>query len=282
MIDTILNYHFLQYAILTAIFTSIVCGVIGVIIVEKKLVMMTGGIAHTSYGGIGLGYLLNFEPITGAFLFALIASIGIGFVGDKGGRNRDVVIGLMWSLGMAMGVVFIALTPGYPPNIGTYLFGSILSVTTIEFYMILALTVFILIIIIIFYQHWKLYIFDEEFAVVKGVNIKIMKYVLLGLVALTIIALIRVVGIILVMALLSAPAATATILSNDLKHRMMIASLLGIVYSLLGLYLAFILDISSGAAIAITAVVIFFFVYLGKIIKDAIIRKKYGKAHASN
>jgi len=125
MLTALLQYEYLQKAVLASIFASIVCGVIGVIIIEKKLVMMSGGIAHTAYGGVGLGYMLGFEPIIGAFIFAVAAAFGIGVIKRRAGGNSDVVIGLFWSLGMALGILFIALTPGYPPDLSSYLFGSI-------------------------------------------------------------------------------------------------------------------------------------------------------------
>ena len=125
LIKALFEYQFLQNALFASVFASIVCGIIGVIIVEKKLVMMSGGIAHTSYGGVGLGYLMGFEPIIGAFLFSICAALGIGFIKRKGGARSDVVIGLFWSLGMALGILFIALMPGYPPDLSSYLFGNI-------------------------------------------------------------------------------------------------------------------------------------------------------------
>jgi zinc transport system permease protein len=193
---------------------SIVCGMIGVVIVEKKLVMMSGGIAHTSYGGVGLGYLLGFEPIIGAFIFSVCAAMGIGYVKRKGGANSDVIIGLFWSLGMALGILFIALMPGYPPDLSSYLFGSILSVTYANLYLMISLTFIVTLVVVCFFNHWKAYLFDEEFAAILGVKTAFLEYLLLILVAMTVVVLIRVVGIILVLALLTAPAATAALLSR--------------------------------------------------------------------
>ena len=129
MLESLFKYQFLQNAVAAALLASVACGIIGVLIIEKKLVMMSGGIAHTSYGGVGLGYLLGFEPLLGAFAFSILAAFGIGFLKQKGGARSDVVMGLLWSLGMALGILFIALRPGYPPDLNSYLFGNILSVT---------------------------------------------------------------------------------------------------------------------------------------------------------
>lgn len=150
MIKALLEYQFLQNALIAGILASVVCGIIGVIIIEKKLVMMSGGIAHTSYGGVGLGYLLGFEPIIGAFIFSVCAAFGIGYIKRKGYTRSDVVIGLFWSLGMALGILFIALMPGYPPDLSSYLFGSILSVTKADLYLMICLTLIVMIIIIAF------------------------------------------------------------------------------------------------------------------------------------
>ena len=164
MIEALFKYQFLQNALFSGILASIVCGMIGVVIVEKKLVMMSGGIAHTAYGGVGLGYLAGFEPIIGAFLFSICAALGIGYIKRKGGARSDVIIGLFWSLGMALGILFIALLPGYPPDVSSYLFGSILSVTKTDLYLMRILTLIVTLVIITLYHNWKAYLFDEEFA----------------------------------------------------------------------------------------------------------------------
>lgn len=255
MISALFEYRFLQYALISGILASVVCGVIGVIIVEKKLVMMSGGIAHTAYGGVGLGYLLGFEPIIGAFAFSILAALGIGRISRKGGARTDVVIGLFWSFGMAMGILFIAFMKGYPPDLSSYLFGSILSVTRIDLYLMLALTVIVLAMVIIFYNDWKAFLFDEEFAFVLGIKTAFLEYLLLVLVAMTVVVLIRVVGIILVLALLTAPAATAGLVTKDLKKRMVLAGAFGIVFCVAGLWLSYALNIASGASIVLLSVV---------------------------
>ena len=255
MLSALLEYRFLQYALISGILASIVCGVIGVIIVEKKLVMMSGGIAHTAYGGVGLGYLLGFEPIIGAFVFAVLAALGIGRISRKGGARTDVIIALFWSFGMALGILFIALRDGYPPDMSSYLFGSILSVTRMDLYLMLALTALVLFVIVLFYNNWKAYLFDPEFAYVLGIKTTVLKYLLLVLVAMTVVVLIRVVGIILVLALLAAPAATAAMFTQDLKKRMALSGAFGIVFCFFGLWLSYGLNIASGASIVMLSVV---------------------------
>ncbi|MFZ5973790.1 MAG: metal ABC transporter permease [Bacillota bacterium] len=254
MIEALLKYQFLQNALLGSVLASIVCGIIGVIIVEKKLVMMSGGIAHTSYGGVGLGYLLGIEPIIGAFLFSLGAAFGIGVIKRKGGARSDVVIGLFWSLGMALGILFIALMPGYPPEITSYLFGNILSVTRADLLLMAGFAAIVLLVVIMLFNHWKAYLFDEEFASIIGMKTAFLEYLLLTLVAITIVALIRVAGIILVLALLTAPAAIAGMLTGKLKQRMIYAVIFGTVFCIAGLWISYSINIASGAAIVILSV----------------------------
>lgn len=261
MIEALLNYQFLRNALLSGLLASVVCGVIGVVVIEKKLVMMSGGIAHTAYGGVGLGYLLGIEPIFGAFLFALLAAVGIGTIKRKGGSGTDVVIGLFWSLGMALGILFIAMMPGYPPDLSSYLFGSILSVTKSNLRLIAALTVVVTFLVVCLYNDWKAYLFDEEFAAIIGVKTAFLEYLLLILVAMTVVVMIRVVGIILVLALLTAPAATAGLLTTSLRRRMVYSVLFGALYSVIGLWLSYTFNIASGAAIVIFSAAGYFLTY---------------------
>ncbi|MCI1965437.1 MAG: metal ABC transporter permease [Oscillospiraceae bacterium] len=262
MISALLKYQFLQNAMLAGLLSSIVCGIIGVIIIEKKLVMLSGGIAHTSYGGVGLGYLLGFEPILGAFLFAVGGALAIGRISRRKSTNSDVVIGLFWSFGMALGILFIALTPGYPPDITSYLFGNILSVTQSDILLMLCLTALVVIAVASFYDTWKAFLFDGEFAAVMGINTVRLNYILLVLVAMTVVVLIRVVGIILVLALLTAPAAVAGLLTNSFGKRIFLSILFGAVFCLAGLWISYTLNIASGACIVILSAVCYLIVYI--------------------
>lgn len=246
---------------MASVLASVVCGIIGVIIVEKKLVMMSGGIAHTSYGGVGLGYLIGFEPILGAFLVSACAALGIGFIKRKGGSRSDVVIGLFWSLGMALGILFIGLMPGYPPDMSSYLFGSILSVTRMDIYLMSILSAIVLLVVIMLFNYWKAYLFDEEFTTIMGINTAFLDYLLLLLIAMAVVVLIRVVGIILVLALFTAPPAIAEMFGSSLKFRMIYSVILGNVFCLFGLWLSYVLNIASGAAIVILSVACYLLAY---------------------
>lgn len=249
----LLQYEFLRYAVLAGVFASVICGVIGVIVVEKKLVMLTGGIAHTSYGGIGLGCFAGFPPMLGALLAAVLAAFGIGCLRRKNGGDADVVIGLFWSLGMALGILFIGMTPGYPPNVESYLFGNILSVTRTDLLAIGGFSLVTVLVIATGYNAWEAYLFDDEFAKLTGLRTTLMENLLFVLIAVAVVVLVRVVGIILVLALFTAPAAVASLLSNHLRTRMVIAVLAGGVFCLAGLALSYALDLPAGAMIVLLA-----------------------------
>ncbi|MCT4605149.1 MAG: metal ABC transporter permease [Marinisporobacter sp.] len=260
MIEGILEYKFLQHAIISAIFASIACGIIGTIITEKKLIMMSGGIAHTAFGGIGIGYFLGIEPILGALVFSIMAALGIAKINKKTNTNEDLLVGMFWSFGMALGIIFIYLTPGYPPDISSYLFGDILTVSKMDLYIMLFLDMIIVSVIIAYFQQFKAFLFDEEFTQVIGVRVNFLEYILYILIALTIVILIRVVGIILIITLLTAPTSIAKQFTYDLKKIMMISISIGILFCFVGLYLSYIFQIPSGAAIIIFSVITYFIV----------------------
>ncbi len=264
MLNAIFTYQFMRNAALAALLASVVCGVMGVIIIEKKLVMMTGGIAHTSYGGVGLGYLLGFEPIWGAFFFAVAAALGIGALRRRGMARTDIMISLFWSLGMALGILFMAMMAGYPPDISSYLFGSILSVTRLDLVFIAVLTFAVVLTFIALYADWTAYLFDDEFAAIAGVNVRALENLLMALIAVTVVVLIRVVGIILVLALLTAPAATAALFTARLRPRVWLSMGISAVYSFGGLWLSYRLNIASGAAIVMLSVAGYLLAFLSK------------------
>lgn len=254
MIEGLFEYAFLQHAVISAILASIVCGIMGAIITEKKLVMMSGGIAHTAFGGIGLGHFLRIEPIIGALAFAVCAALGIARIQRSTSTNADLLIGMFWSLGMALGILFIALTPGYPPDMTSYLFGDILTVSRLDISLMLLLNAVIVLTVWAYFPLLKAFLFDEEFTRVLGINTRLLENFLYVLIALTIVIVIRVVGIILVIALLTIPPAIAKQFSHDLKNIMLLSMVFGITFCLSGLWISYELHLSSGAAIILVAV----------------------------
>lgn len=258
MIEILFSYNFMENALMAAILSSVVCGIIGTIIVEKKLVSMSGGIAHVSFGGIGLGYLLGIEPIIGGLVFSVFASIGISTINRKTNTNSDALIGMFWSVGMALGILFIALTPGYPPDMTSYLFGDILTVSSVYIKIMIILSLIILISIVSIFNYWKAYLFDEEFVQVLGINTIFLECFLFVLIALSIVVLIKVVGIILSIALLTIPPAIAKLFTYNIKNIMLLSTLLGIVFNVFGLVISYQYNIPSGATIILLSVIGYF------------------------
>lgn len=254
MIEAVFKYVFLQHAIISSILASIICGIIGTIIVEKKLVMMSGGIAHTAFGGVGMGYFFGIEPIIGALFFSIGASFGIVEIKKRSTVNADAIIGMFWSLGMALGIIFISLTPGYPPDMSSYLFGDILTVTKMDLYMMIVLDLIVVFLLIGFYKNIKAYLFDEEFSKLVGINVSLVEYMLFIFIAFSVVVLIRVVGIILIIALLTVPPAISKLFTGNLRNIMVLSIIFGIVFSFLGLIISYRLHIASGASIIMVAV----------------------------
>jgi zinc transport system permease protein len=264
MINAILKYPFLQHAVFSALLASIACGIIGTIIVEKKLVMMSGGIAHTAFGGVGLGYFLGIEPMIGALVFSITSALSITTIKRKTNTNSDSLLGMFWSMGMALGILFIAFTPGYPPDMTSYLFGDILYVSSIDIKIMLILDLIVVITIISLFNTIKAFLFDEEFSSTLGINTVFLEYLLFILIALTVVVLIRVVGIILIIALLTTPPAIAKQFTFDLKKLMLFSIILGMFFCLTGLWISYTLGIPSGASIILLAVITYFIVSVGK------------------
>ncbi|WZL80682.1 metal ABC transporter permease [Vallitaleaceae bacterium 9-2] len=267
MWNAIMNYSFMQNALIAALLASIVCGIIGTIIIEKQLVSMSGGIAHTSFGGIGLGYLLGIEPIIGGFAFAIMAAIAIVTIRRRANTYTDTLIGMFWSVGMALGILFITLTPGYPPDMTSYLFGDILTVSSTYLYLIMILALVIIFVIIGKFKIVKGYLFDEEYLVVLGLNVRLYEYVLFIMIAMAVVIMIKVVGIILVIALLTIPPAIAKLFSNRLEKIMLLSIFVGTLVSVMGLIFSYYFDIPSGATIIIVSVTCYIIAYMLKGIK---------------
>ncbi len=247
----ILSYEFFQNALAAGILMSIGCGIIGTYVVVKRISFISGGISHAAFGGIGLGYLLQFDPIIGAVLFSLAAALGIGVVNRRAGEHEDTLIAALWASGMALGILFISAAPGYAPDLLSYLFGNILFVPFSDLTLMLVLDLVIIGIVILFYNELLAITFDEEFATITNIPVEKMYLLLLCLCALTVVMLIRAVGVILVIALLTIPAAIACQHSTMLHRIMAGAILIGAVLTFAGIWISYLMDIPSGASIII-------------------------------
>ena len=244
-----LQYDFMRNALLAGLLAAVACGIVGVYVVTKRIVFISGGIAHASFGGIGLGYLIGISPVLGATFFALASALGMGLVTRKTRLPEDTAIGILWAMGMALGIIFIGLAPGYAPDLFSYLFGNILTVPLSDLLLMLVLDVIIIGVVVALYKEFLALAFDEEFGTVVGVPVEMLYLLLLCMIALTVVILIRVVGIILVIALLTIPAALARQFTHDLRKMMLLAILFGALFAFGGLWLSYIFDIASGATI---------------------------------
>lgn len=244
----------MRNALFAAVLASVACGVIGAYVVTKRITFISGAIAHAAFGGVGLGYFLGINPVFAILPFSIVSALGIGVVSMKAKVAEDSVIGMFWAVGMAVGVIFIGLTPGYAPDLFSYIFGNILTVPVIDLQLMLALDAFMILSVALFFKEFLAISFDEEYARVSGVNVTFFYLFLLCLVAMTVVVLIRVVGIVLVIALLTIPAAIAKLYEcGGLRRMMIISVILGIVFTVLGLWLSYILNLASGATIVIFA-----------------------------
>ncbi len=256
------SYDFFRHSVEAALLASISCGIIGSYIVARRMVFISGGITHASFGGIGLGYFLGINPVAGAVVFSVLAALGIRISSQQTNLREDSAIGIWWSLGMALGIIFIFLTPGYAPNLMAFLFGSILTVTTLDLQLMLLLAI-ITILVFGFFYHKILFIsFDEEYARSHRVAVEWFNYLLLTLVALAIVLHIRVVGIILVISFLTIPQVTANLFVNDLKKMIYLSVLISFLGSFSGLLISYYLNIPSGATIIFVFVMLFALAHL--------------------
>ncbi len=261
------GYRFFTHALLAAFFASITCGFIGTYIVTRRLVFISGGISHASFGGVGAAYYFGYDPIIGAAVFSVLSAVGIEAFSRKSTLRKDTLIGILWSFGMALGVIFVYITPGYAANLMTYLFGNILTVTTLNLYLMAGLTLAIIFFFGLLFKEILFIAFDEDYSRTQGMPVKTINYLLLGLAALTIVINIRVVGIILVISLLTIPQATANLVSKNFKSIIFYSIGFGFISSLAGLLLSYKFNIPSGATIIFCSIFIFLLTRLGVYIK---------------
>jgi zinc transport system permease protein len=244
-----LSFEFVQHALLAGILVSFAAGIIGSLIVVNRMVFLAGGMAHASYGGIGLAVYFGLPIFLGASLFAVAAALLIAYL-TLHDRNRvDTFIGLIWAVGMAIGVILIDLTPGYNVDLMSYLFGSILAVSSGDLWFMGILLVVILLVITFWYRDILAVSYDSEYASLRGVNVPLFYSLILVLSALTVVIAIKVVGLILVIAMLTIPVYIAERLSRSLWGMMMLSGVIAMLFTLGGLWLSYSYDLTSGASI---------------------------------
>jgi len=253
----ILSFVFFQHAVIAGLLASVACGVIGTCVVLRKIATLSGGISHSAFGGIGLGYWAGIDPLIGALVVAVGSALSVEALKKRGVAAEDTVIAVMWAAGMAAGILFVSLTPGYAPDLLTYLFGNILLVPGLDLWLMAALDAVIVVLAAIFYHQIMAVSFDEEFAAITGVRTTAIDTLLLVLTGLSVVMLIRVVGVILVIALLTIPAAIATRYLSRVWQIMVAATFIGVLCTMGGIGLSVAAGSPSGASITLLATGLF-------------------------
>jgi zinc transport system permease protein len=252
-----LQFEFIRNALLAGLMASIICGIMGVLVVVNRIVFLSGGIAHAAYGGIGIAFYFGWPYLPSTIIFSLLIAMLMAGVSLKVKHRSDTIIGVIWALGMALGIILIDLTPGYNVDLMSYLFGSILTVPQSDIIIMAVLSIFITLSVGYFYKDLLALSYDEEFARIRGVPVKGLYFSLIGLLAVTIVMMIQIVGLILVIALLTIPPFIVEKYAKSLLQMMVGSSLLGTLFTIVGLWLSYKYNLTSGASIIMVAGIIF-------------------------
>ena len=251
----LLEFQFFLNALLGAMLTALAAGFIGTYIVSRKIVFLTDGITHASFGGIGLAYFLGLNPFVGAVVFGVATALGIEWTHSRGNVREDSAIAILWSVGMAVGVLFVYLTPGYAPNLMSFLFGNILNITTFDLWVMGLLSVVVILIFTLFYRPLLYSAFDPAFAKAAGLPVQAIRYVMMVLIALTVVMSIKLAGIILIMSLFTIPQVISGLFTKRFSRMIPLSVAFAFFGALSGLMFSYYANIPSGAAIIITLVV---------------------------
>jgi len=260
---SIFQYDFIIKGLLGAIFASITAGLAGTYVVSKRMVFLSGGITHASFGGIGIGYFLGINPVLGAAVFGILSALGVEYLSVKQRIREDSAIGILWAFGMAIGIIFIYLTPGYTPNLMSYLFGSILTVSQSDIFALGIMSVILILYFGIFYRTILYISFDEVFARTYSSYVDVFKYITTSLIALTIVLNIRMAGVILVISLLTIPPNIAMLFTRVYFKIVLWSVIAGFVGTATGYVISYYAGIPVGATIIFTLVIISVIVKLG-------------------
>lgn len=253
-----LQFDFMQNAVMAALLASVICGIIGSLVAVNRLVFLAGGVAHASYGGVGLAFFLGLPVLPVTLCFALAVSVLMAWVTLHMKDRSDTVVGVMWAAGMALGIILMDLTPGYNVDLMSYLFGSILAVSDADVRLMAVLAAVVLVLVIGLFRSFQVMSFDEAFARARGVPVTLLHFLLLAMVALCVVMIIRVVGLILVIALLTIPSFIAGRRARSLAGMMIGGAVLASFFCLTGLAFSYSLNLTSGASIIAVAALGFF------------------------
>jgi zinc transport system permease protein len=260
-----------------ALFASITAGLAGTYIVSKRMVFLSGGITHASFGGIGIGYFAGINPVVGAAVFSILSALGVEYLSVKQKIREDSAIGILWAFGMAIGIIFIYLTPGYTPNLMSYLFGSILTVTNADIIALGIMSVLLILYFGVFYRTILYISFDELFARTYSPYVNVFKYITTALIALTIVLNIRMAGVVLVISLLTIPPNIAMIFTKTYSRIVIWSIVAGFIGTTSGYAISYFAGIPTGATIIFTLVMIWIIAKSIKQVINFMMHKSNGK-----
>ena len=256
----ILRYTFFQNALWASLLISIACGIVGTYIVSRRIVFISGGITHATFGGLGIGFYLGINPLLSALLFALLSAFGVEYLSHSGSYQRireDSVIAAVWSFGMAIGVIFIFLTPGYAPNLSAFLFGNILTIPINDLFWMAMLSISLVLMYVMGKKAIVYTAFDRDFAFTQRLPVRLIEYMMMFFIATTIVLSIRLVGIMLLMSMLTIPQMTVNLFTANYHKITVISCIVGLFGCISGLFLSYFINIPSGAFIILILILLF-------------------------
>ena len=273
----LIQYTFFQHALLGGLLASIACGIIGTYIVTRRLVFISGGITHASFGGIGIGLFTGISPLLSAAVFSVLSAFGVEWLSKRKDMREDSAIAVFWTLGMALGVMFSFLSPGFAPDLSAYLFGNILTITVTDL-VILGVLALVLIVFFTLFIHPIIHVaFDREFARSQGLPVTFFEYTLMLFIALTIVVCLRMVGIVLAISLLTIPQMTANLFTYKFKRIIWLSVIIGFLSCMGGLFISYFLNVPSGASIIFFSILIYAVCKVAKSISTRIQREENKK-----
>ena len=253
----ILRYTFFQNALMGGLLASILCGLVGTYIVTRRLVFISGGITHASFGGVGLGVFLGINPIVSAMAFAIASACGVEWMSGKKTVREDSAIALFWTLGMSVGIICCFLTPGFMPDLPSFLFGNILTIGTSDLILLAILSLVVVLLFVLFDDTIMSVAFDPIFARTQNMPVKLIEYLMMTLIAMTIVATLRLVGIVLAISLLTIPQMTANIFVSRFRPMAWLSVFFAAIYCIAGLAVSYLLNVPSGASIIFVSIVVY-------------------------
>ena len=256
----ILEYSFFQNALIGSLLASVLCGFIGTYIVTRRLVFISGGITHASFGGIGLGVFLGINPILSAMVFSVLSAFGVQWMSRRGDVREDSAIAVFWTFGMSLGIICCFLSPGFMPDLPSFLFGSILTIGQTDLWLLAALLVVVAIVFALLYRTILSVAFDVNFARSQRLPVAFIEYLMMALIALTM------VGIVLSISLLTIPQMSANVLTHNFKRMIAWSIVIGWVDCLMGLGLSYALNVPSGASIIFVSILVYLVLKIGNIV----------------